>query len=90
MQNPTILHWNAVARLIAYAIQAKELGLVLGETESLIVPMVYVDADWAGDLEICMSMNAFVELMGGSAVLWCAFQKLVVSVPFADSEYISI
>ena len=90
VQNPTDAHWEAVKRVIRYIIRTKELGLVFGGTYGSKTPLVYVDADWAGDCETRKSMSGFVAMMGGAAVAWGARQQEVVALSSAESEYISM
>ena len=89
VENPTELHWDAVKRVIRYVIHTKDRGLIFGGTE-LQPPVVYVDADWAGDRETRRSMCGFVAMMSGTAVAWCARQQEVVAMSSAESEYISM
>ena len=105
VQNPTMLQWEAVKRVIRYVIHTKDLGLVYGGTNASDSPSVYthadwagnyenpsvfVDADWAGDPETRKSVSGFVAMMGGAAVSWCAKQQEVVALSSAESEYISM
>ena len=90
VQNPTAAHWDAVKRVIRYVIRTKELGLVFGGTDGSKTPLVYVDADWAGDSETRKSMSGYVAMMGGAAVAWGARQQEVVALSSAESEYISM
>ena len=89
VENPSELHWNAVKRVIRYVIHTKELGLVYGGND-LNPPVVYVDADWAGDKSTRRSMSGFVATMNRTAVAWCARQQEVVALSSAESEYISM
>lgn len=90
VQNPTKVHWDALMRVLRYVIHTKELGLVYGGTGASMVPLVYTDADWAGDRANCRSVSGFVALMSGGAVSWCARQQEVVALSSAESEYISM
>ena len=90
VQNPTVVHWEALKRVARYVIQTKQLGLMYGGSNAVMTPVVYVDADWAGDHETRKSMSGFVGMMGGAAVAWCARQQEVVAMSSAESEYISM
>lgn len=90
VQNPTAVHWDAVTRVIRYVIRTKDLGLVFGGTDDPKTPLVYVDADWAGDCETRRSMSGYVAMMGGAAVAWGARPQEVVALSSAESEYISM
>ena len=89
VEDPSELHWNAVKRVIRYVIHTKELGLMYGGDE-LNPPVVYVDADWAGDKTTRKSMSGFMATSNGTAVAWCARQQEVVALSSAESEYISM
>ena len=90
VQTPTQLQWDAVKRVLRYVIHTMDLGLVYGGTETLEATTVYVDADWAGDIETRKSMSGFAALMSGSLVAWCARPQEVVAMSSAESEYISL
>lgn len=74
--------------VIRYVIHTKDFGLVFGGSNSLIISLVYVYADCAGDHETRKSMSVLVSMMSGSAVVWCARQQKVFSMSSAESEYI--
>ena len=63
---------------------------MFGGTSGSMTPVVYVDADWAGDHETRKSMSGYVAMMGGAAVAWSARQQEVVALSSAESEYISM
>ena len=90
VQNPTQLHWDAVKRVLRYVIHTKNLGLVYDGAASTEGTTVYVDADWAGDIETRRSMSGYAALMSGSLVAWGARQQEVVALSSAESEYISL
>jgi len=90
VSRPTELHWDCVKRVLRYLIQTKELGLVFGGTEAELTPVVYVDADWAGDEQTRVSMSGYVAMMDGAAVAWNARPQEVVAQSSAESEYISM
>jgi len=90
VEKPTMLHWNAVKRIIRYVIRTKHLGLVYGGTNCSMTPEVYVDADWAGDQETRKSVSGYIAMMSGAAIAWCARQQEVVAQSSAESEYISM
>lgn len=72
-------------RVLRYVIHTKNLGLVFGGTDSQLTPVVYSDADWAGDSETRKSMSGFVAMMAGGAVAWSARQQEVVAMSSAES-----
>lgn len=88
VQNPTKLHWDAVKRVMRYMIHTKDLSIVFGGTGTSMTPVVYVDADWAGDRESRRSMSGFVAVMSGAAVAWSTPPQEVVALSSAESEYI--
>ena len=90
VQTPTQLKWDAVKRVIRYVIHTKHLGLVFRGTTGMKPATVYVDADWAGDVETRRSMSGFGALMTGALVAWGARQQEVVALSSAESEYISL
>jgi hypothetical protein len=90
VERPTEVTWAAVMRVIRYVIHTQNLALVYRGSSEPVAPVVYVDADWAGDEETRRSMSGFVAIMSGAAVAWCARQQEVVAMSSAESEYISM
>jgi hypothetical protein len=90
VQKPTMVQWEALKRVMRYVIHTRKLGLVFGGTKASMTPAVYVDADWAGDVETRKSTSGFVAMMSGGAIAWGARQQEVVALSSAESEYISM
>lgn len=67
VENPGIVHFSSVKRLLRYVIHRKTLGITYGGTNSSLTPNVYVDADRAGDYESRKSMSGCIVMMGGEA-----------------------
>lgn len=50
-ENPCFTHCQALKRVLRYLIGTKNAALVPGGTSNNLIPEVFVDADWAGDVK---------------------------------------
>lgn len=49
VERPSVLQWVGFNRVMCYMIRTNDLGILYGNTGSMTSPILYVDADWAGD-----------------------------------------
>ena len=88
VRNPTQLQWDAVKRMMHYVMQTKKVGLMFGCNAGVLEPMnVYIDSDWAGDVDTRRSMSGLGAMMCGSLVSWYARQQEVVANGIVTLEY---
>lgn len=90
VERPCSTHLQAVKRVLRYLIGTKNAALVFGRTSNNLIPEVFVDADWAGDVKGRKLTSGYVVLMGGAAVSWCSRKEEVVALSSAEAEYISL
>ena len=55
-----------------------------------MVPKVFVDANWAGDVETRRSTTGFIILCAGAAVSWTSRRQPTVATSTTEAEYMSV
>lgn len=69
VQQPTVVHWQGVKRILRYLKGTFEYGLFLPKSNSCSI-VAYTDADWACNLDDRRSIAAHCIFLGHSLVSW--------------------
>ena len=72
--NPGESHWAAVKTILKYLKRTKEMFLVYGGEEELVV-RGYADASFQTDRDDCRSQFGFMYVMNGGAVSWMSSKQ---------------
>ena len=67
--DPGVEHWTAVKNILRYLNRTKEMFLVYGGDEQLVVKG-YVDASFDTDKDDSKSQTGYVYILNGGAVSW--------------------
>ena len=67
--NPRVDHWTTVKNILKYLKRTKDMFLVYGGDEELVVKG-YVDASFDTDLDDSKSQTGYVFILNGGAVNW--------------------
>src|SRR3954462_7366740 len=86
--NPGKEHWTAVKNILKYLKRTKEMFLVYGGDEDLVVKG-YVDASFDTDLDDSKSQTGYVYILNGGAVSWCSCKQSVVAGSTCEAEYMA-
>ena len=86
--NPGIEHWTAVKNILKYLKRTKDMFLVYGGDEELVVKG-YVDASFDTDLDDSKSQTGYVYMLNGGAVSWCSCKQSVVAGSTCEAEYMA-
>uniref|UniRef100_A0A8I7B3U5 Polyprotein n=1 Tax=Hordeum vulgare subsp. vulgare TaxID=112509 RepID=A0A8I7B3U5_HORVV len=86
--NPGAEHWTAVKNILKYLKRTKEMFLVYGGDEELVVKG-YVDASFDTDPDDSKSQTGYVYVLNGGAVSWCSSKQEVVAASTCEAEYIA-
>jgi len=86
--NPGKEHWTAVKNILKYLKRTKDMFLVYGGNEELVVKG-YVDASFDSDLDDSKSQTGYVYILNGGAVSWCSSKQSVVAGSTCEAEYIA-
>jgi hypothetical protein len=87
--NPGNDHWTAVKNILKYLKRTKEMFLVYGGAEELIVKG-YTDASFQTDRDDSCSQSGFVFLLNGGAVSWRSSKQSTVADSTTEAEYIAV
>lgn len=86
LQNPTVVHWAAVKRILRYLQGTLPLGLKIDKSSSHTVS-AFSDADWAGCLDDRRSTGGFAVFLGSNLISWSARKQATVSRSSTEAEY---
>jgi len=83
-------HWNAVRRILRYLITTKDFCLCYSaDGETKVMP--YSDSDWAADVSDRKSINGYLTLYGGGAIMWgTKKQNHAVATSSTEAEYYAL
>ena len=82
---PSVRHWNAAKRVLAYLYHTKDYTLCLGKGKAGI--SCYSDATWADDLENRRSRSGGVVMFGNCPILCWSKQQQTVALSSCEAEY---
>jgi hypothetical protein len=71
--DPGLAHWAAVKNILKYLRRTKDMLLVYGGDEELIVNG-YTDASFMTDIDDYKSQSGYVFTLNGGAVVWKSFK----------------
>src|SRR5215216_3936093 len=86
--NPGMDHWTAVKNMLKYLKRTKDVFLVYGGAEELVVKG-YVDASFDIDPDDSKSQTGYMYILNGGAVSWCICKQSVVAGSTCEAEYIA-
>ena len=86
--DPGVDHWTAVKNILKYLNRTKEMFLVYGGDEELIVKG-YTDASFMTDPDDFRSQSGFVFTLNGGAVSWKSSKQSTVADSTTEAEYIA-
>ena len=91
MGNSGQVHWQALKWVLRYLNGTLKGGLKYTRTDPGRDALEgYVDADYAGNVDIRKSLSGFVFTLFGTAVTWKANQQSVVALSTTQAEYIAL
>ncbi|PKI53617.1 hypothetical protein CRG98_025985 [Punica granatum] len=86
--NPGEKHWIAVKKILKYLRRTKEMFLVYGGEEELVV-RGYTDASFQSDKDDRRSQSGYVFRLNGGAVSWKSSKQETVVDSTTEAEYIA-
>jgi hypothetical protein len=86
--DPGVEHWTAVKNILKYLNRTKEMFLVYGGEEQLVVKG-YVDASFDTDSDHSKSQTGYVYILNGGAVSWRSYKKSVIAGSTTEAEYMA-
>src|SRR3954465_7800541 len=86
--DPGVEHWTAVKNILKYLNRTKEMFLVYGGDEQLVVKG-YVDASFDTDKDDSKSQTGYVYILNGGAVSWISCKQSVIARSTVEAEYMA-
>lgn len=86
MHRPTDVHWQATKCILRYLAGTASHGIFL-RSDTPLVLHAYSDADWARDMEDCVSTNAYILYLGSNPISWSSKKQRGVAQSSTEAEY---
>ncbi|GAA5915667.1 hypothetical protein JCM5296_000044 [Sporobolomyces johnsonii] len=83
---PAMRHWIALKRILRYAAQTKEQGLIYQPSAPSTLTG-FTDADHAADPDTRRSVTGWVFTLAGAAVDWQSKRQAVTAISSTEAEY---
>ncbi|XP_074352035.1 secreted RxLR effector protein 161-like [Apium graveolens] len=89
MERPTILHQNAVKRILRYVKGKIDMGLVYTKESQNNVLMGYSDSDLAGHVEDRKSTGGMAFYLNESFITWVSQKQRCVALSSCETEFMA-
>lgn len=89
MEAPTVLHFNAVKRILRYIKGTLELGLIYSKESGNNILTGFSDSDLAGDVEDRRSTGGMAFYLNDSLIAWVSQKQRVVALSSCEAEFIA-
>ena len=87
--NPGMLHWKALKKVLQYLQQTKDHGLLYKRGKGVDLT-AYCDADFSSCQDTSRSNGAYVFLLGGASISWSSKRQSVVAQSTCEAEYMAM
>ncbi|CAL1681088.1 unnamed protein product [Lasius platythorax] len=88
LEQPATEHWTAVKRIIRYAKETADYGIVYdGATAEPLV--IYSDSDFAADPDTRRSTSGYVTVHCGGPISWQSIRQKIVALSTTEAEYVA-
>ncbi|XP_074301367.1 secreted RxLR effector protein 161-like [Silene latifolia] len=87
-KNSSILHWQAIHRVLRLLKATKNYGLTYVGYPSVLEG--YSDTSWINNIEDHSSTSGWVFLLGGGAISWALKNQTCISSSTMESEFIAL
>lgn len=88
LENPRIVHENAVKRIFKYLNGTINFGILYTGTDGMQL-IGYSDADHAGDVDSRRSTSGYIFKLGNGLVSWNSERQKSVAISTMEAEYMS-
>lgn len=85
---PRVEHWRAVKRILRYLAHSANLTLCYKKSATLDL-LMFVDADYAGDVETRRSTSGYIIKLGGAPIIWRSTRQHVIAQSSTEAEFVA-
>lgn len=92
VEHPTVTHWQGIKRVLRYLRGTSRKGLLykFGSGPGVqLQPVVYSDANWAGDSKSAKSTSGAVLLINSMTISWASRKQTTVALSTMEAEYVA-
>lgn len=89
MERPTVMHLNAVKRIIRYVKGTLEFGLVYSRENGNNILTGYSDSDLAGHIEDRKSTSGMAFYLNDSLITWVSQKQKFVALSSCEAEFMA-
>ena len=82
-------HHTAVKRVFHYLQGASDRNVLFNGKSSVEGPIIYSDADWAGNPIDRKSISGYTAILSGAAISWSSKKQSTVALSSTEAEYIA-
>ena len=90
VSNPSILHWNAIKRVLRYLRGTSNFGIFYQNENCAAECVGYSDADWGGSVSDRKSTSGFCFSIGQGLISWRSAKQSCVALSTAEAELVSL
>ena len=87
--SPGKRHHTAVKRVFRYLRGASDNHILYDGKSAIEGPVIYCDADWAGDPTDRKSVSGYTAILSGAAISWSSKKQATISLSSTEAEYIA-
>jgi hypothetical protein len=89
-ENPSVLHWERVKKIIVYLRTTAHLGILLGRDRSKMDIEAFCDASHGDPAINRMSTTGYIFMLGGAPVLWRSKRQVNHALSSCEAEYVAL
>jgi hypothetical protein len=86
--DPGVEHWTIIKNILKYLNRTKEMRLVYGGDEQLVVKC-YINASFDTNPDDSKSQTEYVYILNGGAVSWRSYKQSVIAGYTTKAEYMA-
>lgn len=87
VQNPGIINWKAVKKILSYLAGTADATISFGPNETNLTG--YTDADYGGDIDTRRSTNGYIFMLNGGPIAWASRKQTCTATSTIQAEYVA-
>ena len=82
-------HHTTIKQVFHYLWGTSDTYILYNGNSDVKGPVVYCDADWAGDPSDCKSVSGYMAIVSGAAISWSSKKQATIALSSTEAEYIA-